>query len=583
MEQPGLPRASRPGDVPPAAGGRPAAWSPLAVTALPLAACLLLLLLPLALVEMPPLLDYPNHLARVDVLSHLRTDPFLAEHYTVSLKPVPNLLMEAVMLPLAGLLPLYVAGRLYVALCVVLTLASLLVLHRTLFGRWSVWPLCGALFVYNAALLGGFMSFSLGVPLMLIGVALWIGLEGTRRQLPAGAAFALFLYFSHAIVLLAYALCLFGVEATKYAGRDGRPLTVAALGRDALRFAALLAVPALLFASTVGGHLLSSDAAAVGGQEHSPLLIVKEFYWRLKKLTEPHQWGYRLREMLAPVLNYDRRLDAATLLAVVGGLAVAAACGRLRLSRPMLLTAGIFAVGALVVPDPFFGTYFISIRFWLLAALLLVAGTDVRFGAPRAAAAFSVGLLALLAVRTAVLTVNWRNHQDDVADLRRAMEQIDPGSHVLVAWAGEEAGCCIAPGFLAAQPAWRVSLGALPSLIHLPSLVTIERRAYVPTLFSHPGKQPLLVTAPYRDRCMAIHEGVPVDVRLLSRPETATLRDHVEPCPHYLRWREKYDYVLVMFADAFRAAGLRPPPGAVERHRGAVFDLWAVERPAAEP
>ncbi|WP_448207110.1 hypothetical protein [Azospirillum sp. sgz302134] len=578
MEHPGLSQAARHDGVLVGARVGSRAWFPSLASALPLAITLILLVLPLLLVEMPPLLDYPNHLARVDVLLHYRTDPFLGEHYTASLTPVPNLLMEAVMLPLASLLPLYVAGRLYVALTVVLTLVGVLMLHRTLFQRWSLWPLCGALFVYNATLIGGFMSFTLGIAFLLIGLSLWIGLEGRRSQLPVGAAFALFLYFSHAIVLGAYALCLFGVEATKYVGAGRKPFTVANIGRDAARFAALLILPVLLFATTVGMQLLHSDAAAVGAHDKSPLLIVKEIYWRLKKLTELRHWGYRLNDMLTPTLNYNTLLDAVTLLLVVGGVVLAALTRRLRASKAMMLVVGIFVVCFLVIPDPFFGTYFVSIRFWILAALLLVAGTDVRFGSPRAAAVFAVAFLALLGVRTAVLVSNWYGYQGDVADLRRAMERIEPGSSVLIAWAGQEAGCCNTREFLLTQPPWRHSLVALPSLIHLPSIITVERRAYVPTLFSHPGKQPLTVTKPYRDRCMAIYEGVPVDVRLLTRPEEATQRDHVEPCPHYIGWREKYDYVLVMFANTFHQFGLRPPPGVEERYRGDVFDLWKVER-----
>ncbi|MCW2244360.1 hypothetical protein [Azospirillum canadense] len=546
--------------------------------ALPLAIILVLLVLPLLLVDMPPMLDYPNHLARVDVLLHFRSDPFLAEHYTASLTPVPNLLMEAVMLPLASVLPLYVAGRLYVALAAVLTMVGVLMLHRTLFGRWSLWPLCGALFVYNATLIGGFMSFSLGIAFLLIGLSLWLRLEGNRWQLPVAAVFALFLYFSHAIVLGSYALCLFAVEATKYVGPGRKPITVGNVGRDALRFAALLALPVLLFAVTVGTQLLHSDAAAVGAQDQSPLLLLKQIYWRLKKLTELKQWGYRINDMLAPVLNYNTLLDAVTLLLVVGGVAVAALTRRLRASRAMLVAAVLFAVCFFVVPDPFFGTYFVSIRFWILAAFLLVAGTDIRFGSPRAAAVFAVGLLGLLTLRTGVLLSNWYGYQDDVADLRRAEERIEPGSHVLLVWAGEQAGCCNTKEFVQTQPPWRSALVALPSLIHLPSLITIERRAFVPTLFSHPGKQPLTVTQPFRDRCMAIYEGVPVDVRLLDHPELATQRDHVEPCAHYLGWRDKYDYVLLMFSNTFHQFGLKPPAGVEERYRGTVFDLWKVKK-----
>ena len=317
-------------------------WSPPLALVLPV--ILALLLLPLLLVEMPPLLDYPNHLARVDVLRHLRTDPFLAERYTASLTPVPNLLMEAVMLPLASVLPLYVAGRVYMALAGALTLIGAVLLNRTLFGRWSLWPLCSALFIYNATLIGGFMSFSLGLGFLLIGLSLWIALAGRRWQLPVGMICALFLYFAHAIVLGSFLICLFAVEAVKYVGEGRKPPTLANLGRDALRFAALVALPVALFAGTVGTHLLQSDAAAVGARDSAPILLLKEIYWRLKKLTELRHWRYRLNDMLAPTLNYNTLLDAATLLLVVGGVAVAAATKRLRVSRPMMLTVVMLTV-----------------------------------------------------------------------------------------------------------------------------------------------------------------------------------------------------------------------------------------------
>ncbi|NUB22815.1 hypothetical protein GBZ26_27060, partial [Azospirillum formosense] len=433
-------------------------------------------------------------------------------------------------------------------------------------------------FIHNATLIGGFMSFSLGLGFLLVGLSLWIALAGRRWQVPVGMGCALFLYFAHAIVLGSFLLCLFAVEVVKYVGEGRKPLTPANLGRDALRFAALLVLPVALFAGTVGTHLLQSDAAAVGARDSTPVLLLKEVYWRLKKLTELKQWGYRLHDMLAPVLNYNTLLDVATLLLILGGMVAARLAGWLRAAPAMMLAVGLFVLAFFVVPDPFFGTYFVSIRFWILAAFLLVAGTDIRFPSARAAAAFAAGLLALLTVRTGVLTLNWLAYEDDVADLRRAMERIEPGRSVLIAWAGQEAGCCNTREFLLTQPPWRHALVALPSLIHLPSLITVERRAFVPTLFSHPGKQPLTVTQPYRDRCMAIYEGVPVDVRLLSRPEEATLRDHVEPCPHYIGWRDKYDYVLVMFSNVFHAAGLTPPPGAQEVYRGTVFDLWRVER-----
>ena len=47
-----------------------------------LALLCLILLAPLTLVDVPPLLDYPNHLARAVVLASAGTDPILSSMYS---------------------------------------------------------------------------------------------------------------------------------------------------------------------------------------------------------------------------------------------------------------------------------------------------------------------------------------------------------------------------------------------------------------------------------------------------------------------------------------------------------------------
>lgn len=41
-----------------------------------------LLLLPFFFVQIPPLQDYPNHLARIHILTHIHADAGLQEYYT---------------------------------------------------------------------------------------------------------------------------------------------------------------------------------------------------------------------------------------------------------------------------------------------------------------------------------------------------------------------------------------------------------------------------------------------------------------------------------------------------------------------
>ena len=72
------------------------------------------LLAPLALVDVPPLLDYPNHLARAVVLASAApirscracTRP----HWAI----IPNLGTDLVLPPLLHVLPIHLAGRIVV-------------------------------------------------------------------------------------------------------------------------------------------------------------------------------------------------------------------------------------------------------------------------------------------------------------------------------------------------------------------------------------------------------------------------------------------------------------------------------------
>ena len=68
------------------------------------------LLVPFFVIEILPLQDYPNHLARIHTLNHLENSPILREYYQASWALVPNLAMDVIVPLLARLFPLEVAG-----------------------------------------------------------------------------------------------------------------------------------------------------------------------------------------------------------------------------------------------------------------------------------------------------------------------------------------------------------------------------------------------------------------------------------------------------------------------------------------
>ena len=77
-----------------------------------------LLLAPIWLVAYPPLLDYPNHLARAFVLVHLQDPAFhFARYYRADWGLYPYLGMDLSMLALQRWLAVELAGRVFLSIC----------------------------------------------------------------------------------------------------------------------------------------------------------------------------------------------------------------------------------------------------------------------------------------------------------------------------------------------------------------------------------------------------------------------------------------------------------------------------------
>src|SRR5215217_2888981 len=68
-----------------------------------------LIVLPLFHTLVPPLEDYPNHLARIFALSNLPGNLLLEDFYEVEWAPIPNLIMDLVTPPLVPLVGIYAA------------------------------------------------------------------------------------------------------------------------------------------------------------------------------------------------------------------------------------------------------------------------------------------------------------------------------------------------------------------------------------------------------------------------------------------------------------------------------------------
>src|ERR1700719_3232155 len=93
--------------------------------------------IPVVLHPWPPMSDYINHLARMQVIATVNSDPDLARFYEIDWQLLPNLMMDLLVPSLARMMNIYLAGQIYTISSFVLILSGTVALHRQLFGRWS--------------------------------------------------------------------------------------------------------------------------------------------------------------------------------------------------------------------------------------------------------------------------------------------------------------------------------------------------------------------------------------------------------------------------------------------------------------
>jgi len=369
-----------------------------------------LLLVPIWIVEFPPLLDYPNHLARSFILTHLNDPEFsFKQFYRSDWGLYPYLGMDAVLAVLGRFLPIETAGRVYLSIYVLaLPAASWFFLRQTEpeESSKSLWAL---LIAYNVFFLEGFLNFDLSVAVGFVALGLWLrwlkhpNLTGWIGALAAFTA----LYFTH---LLGFGIA--GLIVAAYLTISRSPL------RDWI-WSGALALPGMAFylhSSRVG---LSATKIVFHGlaDKLDSLSLILHGYWPWldwASLAALVAW-FLAAWWHNPEFRWDRKwiFVAAFLFAMFWAI-------------PWMWGEGS-DLDIRVLPF-LFVVILATARFWQSAA----AGKRVRRG----------GLvmlpLLLFAARTISVTQHFRQAQPDLAGLARAFDVVPRGALVLPIVEGDQ-------------------------------------------------------------------------------------------------------------------------------------------------
>ncbi len=386
----------------------------------PVLTCLAILIAcaPLLCARLPPLYDYPAHLARMHITADLLSQRRFAAMYALHPAIVPNLATDLFVVPLAlAGMDIEIAGRLCLAAIILGIGIGAIRLNRALTGGRSALPILAFGLVYAEPFRFGFLNYVAGIAMLLNALAFWIGARhrGPRRLALIGLLACGILFFCHLIACVLFIGAVLTLEAFA-AVRAGR---AASSWRPALRRAAAL-LPGMALAA-----LLYVLAPLAGKGAHDS--FVRQF---LKHLPSKRE---RLGMLIQAVDGYRPWLDRAgiaVLLAVLAGLLWR---GRLRCNAAMLcVIAGITAVFA-IFPDHWAGTSYIADRIPFLIALLALCALDPAPRTARGRAAFTALILALVLIRGISAAASWRAADIAYAPLLDALSKLPAGARIYTA------------------------------------------------------------------------------------------------------------------------------------------------------
>ena len=498
---------------------------------------LFIALVPLGLVSIPPLLDYPNHLARMHILLHGAEFEALQKFYRVDWAPYPNLAMELLVPAFAAVMPLEVAGRVFVGLTFVLISSGTAALHYVLHGRVSPWPLLVFLFLYNFTFLLGFLNYLFGVGIFLWALAAWIYLREKpyRLRLSVSSILALILYFSHLSALGLYGLAVFGYEVWRWR-ESGKSFRLV----DGLAIAVPFLLPAFVFV------FLSPTSGAFSFTNYGPVLNAIK---------------HKVGALFSFASTYNIFLDGVTLWILSCVFVFGIVARTLKLAPPVRWPLILIALAYVVMPYWLLGGAGADSRLVIALVLVWIAGTSLNWRIHFWTRCITIALLAIFIVRIAVVAVHWKAADARYAEYVGAFDKMAEGSRLLAAYV------------TFSNDARQVIERATG---HVASLAVITRSAYVPSMFTTPWKQPITVVAenrpPHRLDLLPTQLFVGERPKLASQPEPWNIWIDVD----YLRrnWLT-YDYLLLLNAKD----SVNPMPSVLTPvYDGADFHLYKIRR-----
>lgn len=454
------------------------------------AALCLASLVPLLLVDLPPLVDLYGHFGRYAIQTELAERPLLQPFYSYEWKLIGNLGADLLVEALHPLLGLEGSVRTAVMLTQLLASAGILAVTRAVHGRITPFAIAALPLIYGLPFNYGFINYALGMALTLLAFAQWLrlraaGYEGWARLWLLVAGGTIWLCHTYGWAFLGL-MCGAAMVAEVLADR---PRLLTGVVRILVTCGPLLApLAAMILWRANAGATFTGD-------------------WSL---------GFKINWLVSVLRTRWVVLDGLSGFAVISLVYWAARAKGVRFDTRLALAAG-FALGTfLVLPMFVLGSAYADMRLAPYILILALVAIDPRTMQVHSLRLIGAGAATFFAVR--MVTTGWAyvEHDREVAAYLPALKAMPPGARV---------------AFFVVKPCgahWPI-----PILDHVGSLALVRRNVFVNDQWQGPGFNPLTVhyaaagafmqdpsQAAVPDGC-AEPSGPPLSTRLAQFPRKA--------------------------------------------------------------
>jgi len=455
---------------------------------------LIAFILPVVLFSHYPLIDWPEHVARQYFIAPgLAAAP--SRYFFYDWEIVPTIGMDLFVQALVLFLDIEVASRIFVVVSLILIYCGTVLLSCAINGRITLLPAIAALFLYNGALMFGFVQFVFSIGVALIFYACWILTDKAAvvTRLAMFSALTTVLYVFHMFGFGLYLLAVAGYELQRKIeqfvaarGRPGRAWWRGAL-TDAMISMVQIVPSAVLFLMS------ASTSAAVDRSASASLFNKVEAIAALVFFASP-RWELPLLAATAILVS------AAFLLRMV------------RINSSQILVLALLALAFLIMPRTLLGSGYASYRMPSGAIFFFIAALS---GVPEVKRqdwlrALSIAASIILAIRLAVIMMAWSIYQPLLAEYDAVASAVPLHAKLLVV----------------EGTTGSVSADRAPPFTHLPALMAGRRAIFVPYVFTGvngtqirvaPDVRPLMGISPLAHLPQDLS---PFEYLMIIRPET---------------------------------------------------------------